>query len=76
MGLGTWTYLEALTEATGVMVVAAMQDMFVGFGVWDVLAGARVRVQEHRNGSNQGGHVGQSALCAPIGSSPLTIFGN
>ena len=44
MGVETGTHLEALTEATGAMAVIAVQDMIVGFGVWDVLAGVRVRM--------------------------------
>ena len=37
---GARAHLEALTEATGAMTVAAMQDMSFGFGI----GGAEVRV--------------------------------
>ena len=57
MGIRTGTHLEALTEATGAMTVAAMQDMSFGFGIWDVLAEVRVRMPRV-SADFQGGHVG------------------
>ena len=67
MGMWTGTHLEALTEATGAMTVAAMQDMSFGFGIGGVLAEVRVRMPR-LSADFQGGHVGGhgsiSSMCA------------
>ena len=68
-GAGTGTHLEALTEATGAMAVAVMQDMSAALRVGGVRAGVRVRMPRASAEMGQveaASHVGQSALGAPI----------